>query len=146
VPRALPREYCYLVYRGGGSDKFYEVILNDQGSSVDREVIMRWGRHGSDGQTLTQVYAGRPSAWHFFTAKIRSKIAKGYIQAVGLPRKDDEIYRGEATFASPPLPRPSHVQIPAPKKKKPVAVTPKTSMVLDGSARRSFAFKRKTDE
>ncbi|MBL8828166.1 MAG: WGR domain-containing protein [Planctomycetaceae bacterium] len=61
---------------GGTSAKFYEVIV--AGSSV----TVRYGRLGTNGQTLTKSLADAASAQRHADQLIAKKLAKGYRECV----------------------------------------------------------------
>ena len=58
---------------GGSSDKFWE--LEQNGS----EVVVHFGRNGSDGQTDTKTFPNAAAADKFANRKIAEKLGKGYV-------------------------------------------------------------------
>ena len=61
-------------YVGGTSNKFWSVTV--QGP----EVTVRYGRNGTDGQTLTKKFLNAAAAQQHAGKLILEKIAKGYIE------------------------------------------------------------------
>jgi predicted DNA-binding WGR domain protein len=59
---------------GGNSDKFWECSVNGN------EVIVRYGRNGTTGQTETKTFPDTDSATKHFEKKIAEKIKKGYVE------------------------------------------------------------------
>lgn len=68
--------YLELSEEGGGSHKFYELVL------ADTQVRIRFGRIGDAGQTQVSTYASAELAQSFAEKKIREKLRKGYERAV----------------------------------------------------------------
>ena len=56
----------------GSSDKFWELSVGG------KEVVVRFGRNGTDGQSSTKTFADNASAEKHAQKVIRDKIAKGY--------------------------------------------------------------------
>src|SRR5258708_32808892 len=74
--------YLELSEEGGGSHKFYEVVV------AGTQVRIRFGRIGDAGQTQASDYATAALAQTFADKKIREKLNKGYERAViGLRQK-----------------------------------------------------------
>jgi len=68
--------YLELSEDGGGSHKFYELII------ADTQVRIRFGRIGDTGQTQASTHASPTLAQNFAEKKIREKLRKGYEHAV----------------------------------------------------------------
>jgi predicted DNA-binding WGR domain protein len=79
--------YLELSEEGGGSHKFYELVV------ADTQVRIRFGRIGDPGQTQTSTYATPELAQQFANKKIREKLNKGYERAVMGVRKKRPITR-----------------------------------------------------
>jgi predicted DNA-binding WGR domain protein len=60
-------------YVGGGSDKFWEITTRGT------EVIVRFGRNGTSGQTTTKVFPDAAAARKHADKLIRQKTGKGYV-------------------------------------------------------------------
>lgn len=75
------RTYLELSEEGGGSHKFYEVVVN--GKKVD----IRYGRIGDAGQAQSKSYATPAEALKEAQKAIQGKLKKGYAQAVQGVRK-----------------------------------------------------------
>ena len=74
--------YLELSEEGGGSHKFYELVV------ANTQVRIRFGRIGDVGQTQASDYATTALAHKFADKKIREKLNKGYERAViGLRQK-----------------------------------------------------------
>ena len=69
VPAPVARRF---ELSGGGSHKFWEVAV--QG----KEVTVRYGRIGSDGQTSTQFLVSAAAAAAHADRLVKEKAAKGY--------------------------------------------------------------------
>src|SRR5262249_1426179 len=61
-------------YVAGTSSKFWEVQV--QGS----EVVVRFGRIGSPGQTITKTFPDGAAAANYAEKLVREKVAKGYVE------------------------------------------------------------------
>jgi predicted DNA-binding WGR domain protein len=61
-------------FSGGGSDKFWECTVNGN------EVIVRFGRNGTNGQSSTKTFADNATAEKHANKLIREKLAKGYTE------------------------------------------------------------------
>lgn len=85
------RTYLELSEDGGGSHKFYEVIIEGT------DVTIRYGRIGTDGTKSTKSYASPEAAKKDAQKKIRSKKSKGYEEAVMGVRKKRPITRRSIT-------------------------------------------------
>jgi DNA ligase 1 len=59
---------------GGGSDKFWEVTVNGS------EVLVRFGRNGTNGQSTTKNFADQAAAEKHAAKQIREKLGKGYVE------------------------------------------------------------------
>jgi predicted DNA-binding WGR domain protein len=59
---------------GGGSDKFWEVEVHG------KEVTVRFGRRGTNGQTQTKEFADEAAAQKHADKLISEKIGKGYVE------------------------------------------------------------------
>ncbi len=59
---------------GGTSAKFWEVQVSHA------EVTIRYGRLGTQGQTLTKSFATAVSAQNYAETQIAAKLAKGYCE------------------------------------------------------------------
>ena len=57
---------------GGGSDKFWEIAVSG------REVTVRFGRNGTNGQTTTKALPDETAAARHAEGLIKSKLSKGY--------------------------------------------------------------------
>jgi predicted DNA-binding WGR domain protein len=68
--------YLELSEEGGGSHKFYELVL------ANTQVRIRFGRIGDAGQTQVSTHASAELAQSFAEKKIREKLRKGYERAV----------------------------------------------------------------
>ncbi|MCA9673244.1 MAG: WGR domain-containing protein [Myxococcales bacterium] len=68
--------YLELSEEGGGSHKFYEVVV------TDGEMKVRYGRIGDKGQTQVKEYATHEKAVAEAQKKLKSKMKKGYEEAV----------------------------------------------------------------
>ncbi|MFI7677255.1 DUF4132 domain-containing protein [Actinophytocola sp. NPDC049390] len=64
-----------LEYIGGGSAKFWEGVV--QGS----DVVVSWGRIGTDGQTKRKEFGSATAAEAFLAKQVADKIKKGYADA-----------------------------------------------------------------
>jgi predicted DNA-binding WGR domain protein len=62
---------------GGGSAKYWEATV----SGCD--VNVRYGRLGSDGQSLTKTFADQPAAQKHADTLMAEKVKKGYKECVG---------------------------------------------------------------
>jgi len=91
---AEEKTYLELSQAGGGSHKFYEVIVNGA------DVTIRYGRIGDDGQSKTKTYASAEAAQKDAAKKIRSKTKKGYAEAVMGVRKKRAVTSRTAMFQS----------------------------------------------
>ena len=58
----------------GSSDKFYEVSTNDN------QVVIRFGRNGTNGQTETKTFSDATAASKHAQRKIEEKVRKGYVE------------------------------------------------------------------
>ena len=58
----------------GSSDKFYEVSTNDN------QVVIRFGRNGTNGQTETKTFSDATAASKHAQRKIDEKVRKGYVE------------------------------------------------------------------
>ena len=63
-------------YIEGASSKFWEITTNK------REVTVRYGRIGSNGQTQTKSFTSDAAADTHALQQINSKLAKGYRELV----------------------------------------------------------------
>src|SRR5260221_11291072 len=93
--------YLELSEEGGGSHKFYELIV------VGTQVRIRFGRIGDAGQTKARDYSTAALAQTFADKKIREKPNKGYERAVmGLRQKQRgtrrAIVSNRSTASQPP--------------------------------------------
>ena len=66
----------YFEFVGGISAKFWEVIVSGN------DVIVRFGRIGTDGQTKTKVLPDADSATKHAERLIAQKAAKGYQETI----------------------------------------------------------------
>jgi predicted DNA-binding WGR domain protein len=62
-------------FKGGGSNKFWEISLDDKALTV------RFGRIGTDGQIQTKIFENRTRATAEGMKLIQEKLRKGYIEA-----------------------------------------------------------------
>lgn len=68
-------ESWYLEYRSGTSDKFYHVMVADNGL-----VVLRWGRRGTSGQHSEARYRTYDEAHDHGLKQVYAKKSKGYVQ------------------------------------------------------------------
>lgn len=61
---------------GGGSDKFYEI------KAADCEVVVRFGRNGTDGQTITKTFPDNEAVEKHAERLVAQKLGKGYIEVM----------------------------------------------------------------
>ena len=61
-------------FSGGGSDKFWEVSVNGN------EVLVRFGRNGTNGQSSTKTCADTAAAEKHKDKLILEKVGKGYVE------------------------------------------------------------------
>jgi predicted DNA-binding WGR domain protein len=59
---------------GGNSDKFWEVQM------AGKEVTVRFGRNGADGQTNTKAFPDAAAASMHADKLVRAKLRKGYVE------------------------------------------------------------------
>ena len=59
---------------GGGSDKFYELTTSGN------EVVVRFGRNGTNGQTTTKSFPDDAAAEKHARKLVAQKLGKGYIE------------------------------------------------------------------
>ena len=59
---------------GDGSDKFYELTTSGN------EVVVRFGRNGTNGQTTTKSFLDDSAAEKHAKSLVAQKIGKGYIE------------------------------------------------------------------
>lgn len=81
------RTYLELSEEGGGSHKFYEVVISGT------EVRIRYGRIGTDGTSKVHAHASESEAESFATAQIAKKVKKGYAPAVEGQRQKRPVTR-----------------------------------------------------
>jgi predicted DNA-binding WGR domain protein len=62
-----------IEFVGGGSDKFWEITARGT------EVLVRFGRNGTQGQTTTKAFADAAAAREHADKLIRHKTGKGYV-------------------------------------------------------------------
>ncbi len=79
--------YLELSEEGGGSHKFYEVVIDDT------KLTIRYGRIGDAGQSSTKDFASNDIAKKEAAKKIKEKKNKGYEEAVMGVRKKRTITR-----------------------------------------------------
>jgi predicted DNA-binding WGR domain protein len=72
---AAPATPRYFTCSEDGSNKFWEIAVNGAGLTV------RFGRIGTNGQTQTKTFASADAALREQDRLIRSKLAKGYVEA-----------------------------------------------------------------
>lgn len=70
-----------LEFVGGGSAKFWEVICDG------REVVVRYGRVGTTGQTTTKTLTTAAAAAVYVDKLIAEKLRKGYLESRNAPRQ-----------------------------------------------------------
>lgn len=79
---AAPKHYActawYMEYREGTSDKFYEVIISENGVCM-----LRWGRRGAIGQSSVNRYSSYDEARDQGLKQVFAKKSKGYVQKYG---------------------------------------------------------------
>ncbi len=83
----MQKFYLELSEEGGGSHKFYEVVVDGVKMSV------RYGRIGTDGRSSTTEFASEELALKNAQKKINAKKRKGYEEAVMGVRKKRAITR-----------------------------------------------------
>src|SRR5689334_19247060 len=83
--------YLELSEEGGGSHKFYEVVVRDT------QVSIRYGRIGDQGQTQNSSYATFEEAKKFAQKKIQEKVRSGYAPAVMGARQKRPVTRRQVT-------------------------------------------------
>ena len=83
------RTYLELSEDGGGSHKFYEVIVDKT------KVSIRYGRIGDSGQKQEQKFGSAAEADAFAKKKIKEKTSKGYAAAVQGVRQKRAVTRRE---------------------------------------------------
>lgn len=83
--------YLELSEEGGGSHKFYEVIVRDT------QVSIRYGRIGDQGQTQNSSYATFEEAKKAAQKKIQEKVRSGYAPAVMGARQKRPVTRRQVT-------------------------------------------------
>lgn len=83
------RNYLELSEDGGGSHKFYEVIVSD------KTLTIRYGRIGDQGQTQTKSFPSHDKALAEANKKLGEKRKKGYADAVMGVRKKRAVTRRE---------------------------------------------------
>lgn len=86
---AEERFYLELSEDGGGSHKFYEVIVSDKTLSI------RFGRIGDKGQTQVKDFPSHDKALAEATKKLGEKRKKGYAEAVQGQRAKRSVTRRE---------------------------------------------------
>ena len=67
--------YLELSEGGGGSHKFYQV------ATKGRQVITRYGRIGTDGQTKTKEFDDDDKAQKSYDKLVEQKTKKGYVES-----------------------------------------------------------------
>jgi predicted DNA-binding WGR domain protein/outer membrane protein assembly factor BamB len=87
------KTYLELSEAGGGSHKFYEVIVNGA------ELAIRYGRIGDAGQTQVKAFASPDKALAEAQKKINEKLKKGYEQAVQGARQKRPVTQRSALLA-----------------------------------------------
>jgi predicted DNA-binding WGR domain protein len=83
------RFYLELSEDGGGSHKFYEVVV------ADKTLTIRFGRIGDKGQTQVKDFANHDKALAEANKKLAEKRKKGYAEAVMGERKKRSVTRRE---------------------------------------------------
>ncbi len=83
------RTYLELSEEGGGSHKFYEVVIDG------KKVTVRYGRIGDAGQSQVKSYKSPDEAQREAQKAIQGKMKKGYAQAVQGVRKKRSVTRRE---------------------------------------------------
>ena len=61
-------------YVTGSSDKFWEIEVND------KEVLVRFGRNGTSGQSNSKNFADEAAAKQHAEKLIQEKAGKGYVE------------------------------------------------------------------
>ena len=84
---AEERTYLELSESGGGSHKFYEVVVSD------KTLTIRYGRIGDPGQTQVKKFPSHDKALAEATKKLDEKRRKGYAAAVMGVRKKRAVTR-----------------------------------------------------
>src|SRR5215467_1921184 len=90
------RTYLELSEDGGGSHKFYEVIVSDKTLSI------RFGRIGDKGQTQVKEFPSHDKALAEATKKLGEKRKKGYEEAVMGVRQKRAVTRREINSQAAP--------------------------------------------
>ena len=88
---AEERFYLELSEDGGGSHKFYEVLV------ADKTLTIRFGRIGDKGQTQVKDFASHDKALAEANKKLAEKRKKGYAEAVMGERTKRSVTRREIT-------------------------------------------------
>ena len=83
------RTYLELSEEGGGSHKFYEVVVDG------KKVTVRYGRIGDAGQTQVKSYKSPDEAQKEAQKAVQGKLKKGYAAAVQGVRKKRSVTRRE---------------------------------------------------
>lgn len=74
-PETIVVDAYYLTYQGGGSNKFYEVLISDDGTCV-----LHWGRIGTSGQSSVTTMPTYDEAHDLGMRQVYAKKSKGYSQ------------------------------------------------------------------
>ena len=85
------RTYLELSEDGGGSHKFYEVVVSN------KTLTIRYGRIGDKGQTQVKDFPSPDKALAEANKKLDEKRKKGYAEAVMGERKKRSVTRREIT-------------------------------------------------
>src|SRR5262245_50000931 len=86
---AETRTYLELSEDGGGSHKFYEVVVSG------KKLTIRYGRIGDQGQTQVKEFPSPDKATAEANKKLDEKRKKGYAEAVMGQRKKRAVTRRE---------------------------------------------------
>jgi len=81
---AGPTHFTYMENTNANHNKFYEMSIMPPGPGPDKlstrqwELVMKWGRIGTNGQRNTSTFSTEERAKSFLKTKQNEKIAKGY--------------------------------------------------------------------
>ena len=73
IPSANTTKH-YFEFVGGTSDTSWEICTNGD------EVLVRFGRHGTNGQFSTKTFADNAAAKKYAKKRIREKVGKGCVE------------------------------------------------------------------
>jgi predicted DNA-binding WGR domain protein len=67
----MTRRYEFV---GGSSNKFWESTVSDN------QVVVRYGRNGTNGQTITKTFPNDQAAERHANRLVAQKLGKGYVE------------------------------------------------------------------